>query len=93
MALQAIQQQQAMQVAIARQQQIAAQKQAATLQNSVANDTWDVLRQFGARGALGNQTSAVPATTAPAPAAGASGGASFFGGLQIPGFGALTGAR
>jgi hypothetical protein len=37
--------------ALARQQQIATDKQVGAIQNAVATDTWDILRQFGGRSA------------------------------------------
>lgn len=49
------------QAEISRQQELATQKQSITVQNNVANDTWNMLRQFGARTAMGVAGSMAPA--------------------------------
>ncbi len=48
----ALQQTLSQQAALSRQQQIATDKQIGSVQNAVATDTWDVLRQFGGRSAM-----------------------------------------
>jgi len=55
------QQQQQMQQQIAQQQNTAQQNQVASVQQGVSNDTWDMLRQFGARGAMSAAGHAAPA--------------------------------